>query len=206
MNFKSKKNDLIKSMKLSSSLNTKIVISAFKKVSREDFVPERLRAHSYIDKPLPIGEEQTISQPTTVAIMTESLEPRKGHKILEIGTGSGYQTAVLSEIVGSRGLVVTLELLPFLYEFGKKNLKSYSNVEIFCADGSKGYPYKSPYDRIIVTAEANKIPELLFSQLREGGILVIPVNGKLLKVQKFKDKQEVTDLGHFAFVPFIGNY
>ncbi len=206
MTFETKRKKLIGDMKKSGALRTSKVISAFRKVKREDFVPNRFKSEVYLDEPLPIGEGQTISQPTTVAIMTEALELFKGQKVLEVGLGSGYQAAIIAEIVGSKGLVMTLERLPLMYEFGKRNLRDYMNVEIFCVDGSRGYPFKAPYDRIIVAAEANKFPERLFDQLKEGGILVIPVSGKLIKVQKIKGKQEVTDLGRFAFVPLIGDY
>lgn len=205
-NFDAKRKKLVDSLKKSKALNSRRIISAFKKTKREEFIPLNLREHAYTDEPLPIGEMQTISQPTTVAIMTEELEPNSGQKILEIGTGSGYQTAILSEILGSKGRIISLEKLPFLYELARKNLKNYQNINVFCADGTRGYPYKAPYDRIIVTAEAKKIPEHLIKQLKPGGVLIIPVKGKLLKVQKHKDNYETKELGKFAFVPLVGKY
>ncbi len=206
MSFTGQRKQLVESLKASGNLRSRRVISAFQNVKRHEFVPTGIKNLAYSDEPLPIGEGQTISQPTTVSIMTEAIEPRSGHRILEIGTGSGYQAAILAEVVGSKGLIITLERLPLLYEFGKYNLRNYRNVEVFCADGTRGYPYKAPYDRILVAAGASKVPEHLVNQLKEGGILIIPVKGKMLKVQKVGSKKEVMELGHFAFVPLVGDY
>lgn len=200
------KKDLINKLIASKAIVSKRIVSAFKNIDRADFVPAESKSAAYLDKPLPLASSQTISQPTTVGIMTEALEPKPGQLILEIGTGSGFQTAILSEVVGSKGTVVTLERLPLLYQYGKKNLQSYSNVEMFCSDGTLGYPYKAPYDRILVAAEAKKFPNHLFNQLKHGGIIVIPVKGRLLKIQRLKDDGEVTDLGAFSFVPLVGEY
>jgi protein-L-isoaspartate(D-aspartate) O-methyltransferase len=203
-----RKEALIKFWRNSKIITSKAVLRAFEKVPREDFVLSEYRTYAYVDEPLPTFAGQTISQPTTVAIMTQALEPKAGQKILEIGTGSGYQAAVLSEIVGSKGQVITIERIKDLFEFAKKNLKSYENVKVICADGSKGYTKEAPYDRIIVTAAAKQIPENLFGQLKEKGTMVIPVgktsfSQRLLKIKRMKNKKEIKDLGPFVFVPLI---
>lgn len=203
------KKDLIDYFVRKGTLKDKRIISAFKSVKRENFVLDEQKKYAYVDDPLPLMAGQTISQPTTVAIMTEALEPLPGQKILEIGTGSGYQATILSKIGGSKGKVVTIERIPELYEFAKNNLSRFRNVKVILGDGSLGWPKSAPFDRIIVTAAAPKIPETLFSQLKEGGILVTPVgkellSQKMLKVKKFKGKKVVEDLGYFVFVPLIG--
>ena len=206
MTLSSNHSSLLKNLVDNGTLKSKRIISAFKNVKREYFVPARLKDIAYTDEPLPLGAGQTNSQPATVAIMIESLEPKKGQKILEIGAGSGFQSAILSGIVGSKGLIISLEKLPLLYEFGKMNLSKFKNVEYFCADGTKGYPYKAPFDRIIVSADAQKVPDALVKQLVPGGILIIPVKGRALKIQKLDDNIEVKEIGHFNFVPLVGEY
>jgi len=211
--FEERRNALVEYLICEGVLVTKEIIDAFRKVPREEFVPEELKDEAYIDIPLPIGEGQTISQPTTVAIMTEALKPEKGNKILEVGAGSGYQAAILCEIVGEEGIVYTVERLKKLYEFAKKNIEKcgYKNVKLFLGDGSIGLKEFAPYDRIIVTACAPKIPEPLISQLKDGGRMVIPVGRmygiqKLLLIKKNGENIKEENLGPFAFVPLIGKY
>ena len=184
-------------------LKTKSVINAFKKVPRENFVTDEYKKHAYVNEPLPIGQGQTISQPLTVAVMTELLEAKKGHKILEVGTGSGYQAAILSEIVGLRGKIITTEIIPELFEFAKENLAGYKNVNVFNIDGSLGFDKDAPYDRIIVTASAPSVPKPLIEQLKEGGRLVIPVEDRMMLIEKNKKIKE-TFVGYYAFVPLRG--
>lgn len=179
------------------------VLSAIEKVPRENFIPEKLRDMAYLDEPLPLMAGQTISQPTTVAIMTGALELKKGQKVLEVGSGSGYQAAILSELVGSKGKVYTIERIKALVNFAKKNLKGYKNVKIIHGDGTKGYAKSAPYNRIIVTAAAAELPQVIFSQLKEGGIMVIPIEDHLFKIKKTKGKAQMEDLGLFAFVPLL---
>src|SRR3989344_560390 len=166
------KGALITSWINSGVLKDKEIISAFQKVPRENFVLKEYKEQAYLDEPLPILKNQTISQPTTVAIMTQALAPKAGNKILEIGTGSGYQAAILSEIVGKKGKVYTIERIKGLFEFAKKNLKKHKNVVRIFGDGSKGYKEAAPFSRIIITAAANEIPNALFEQLKEKGILL----------------------------------
>ena len=200
---------LIKYLTESGYLKTKEIINAFKKVPRQDFVPSKFKKYAYIDEPLPTLKGQTISQPATIATMTEALKPKKDDKILEIGAGSGYQSAILSEIVGSDGKVITIEIVKELYKYAKEKLSKYKNVMIIYGDGSLGYEQEKPYDGIIVTASAPCVPEPLKEQLKIGGRLVIPVGvyaQKMLLLTKTKRGFEETDLGYFMFVPLTGKY
>ena len=194
------------------------VIKALKRVPREEFVPERLRRYAYLDQPLPIGYGQTISAIHMVAIMTEELKPRPGDKVLEVGTGSGYQAAVLAEIVAKmdpskKGMVYTIERISELAEFARRNLEktSYSNyVKVIVGDGTLGYPEAAPYDKIIVTAAAPDVPKPLIDQLRDGGRLVIPVGNRfiqrLLTIEK-RGGEIIRKWGiECMFVPLIGRY
>jgi protein-L-isoaspartate(D-aspartate) O-methyltransferase len=186
-------------------LKTKNVINAFNEIPREDFIHEQYRKQAYVNEPLPTMAGQTISQPLTIAIMTEALDVRKGNKILEIGTGSGYQAALLSKIVGEKGKVITTEIIPELFEFASKNLKKYANVTVVQGDGSLGHENEH-YDRIIVTADAGEVPAPLVKQLTDGGKMVIPVRGEMLLLAKNKSRMTRTFLGYFAFVPLRGRY
>lgn len=153
------------------------VLRAFLKVPRHLFVPPGFEEQAYEDHPIQIGHEQTISQPYIVAFMIEELELRKEDRVLEIGTGSGYQTALLAELVHE---VYSVELVPNLYESARKRLNflGYSNVNLSCGDGRKGWVDKSPFDKIIVAAASNDIPKNLIEQLKEGGMTIIPVGGE----------------------------
>lgn len=192
-------------------LKSENIIKTFQEVDRKNFIPEKYHRYAYIDEPIPIGYGQTISAPSIVAMMTELLEPKKGDKILEIGAGSGYQAAILSKIVGDNGKIITIERIPELANFARNNLRNYKNVEIIVGDGTLGYPKEAPYDRIIVTACAPEIPEPLIEQLKEDGIMVIPVGGdvlfqKLYKIRKTKRGIEKEFINYVAFVPLIGEH
>ncbi|MEM5798419.1 MAG: protein-L-isoaspartate(D-aspartate) O-methyltransferase [Candidatus Aenigmatarchaeota archaeon] len=185
-------------------LKTPAIISAFRSVNRELFVPKDMRALAWSDQPLPIGHSQTISAPHMVAIMTELLQPKKSDIVLEIGAGSGYQAAILSKLVKR---VITIELEPSLVTLAKKNLSSAGckNVKIIQGDGSKGWPKEAPYDKIIVTCGCPEIPSTLVEQLKEGGRIVIPVGSTDYQVLtvgiKKKGKLEVSQHGGCIFVP-----
>ncbi|HDM90178.1 MAG TPA: protein-L-isoaspartate(D-aspartate) O-methyltransferase [candidate division WOR-3 bacterium] len=186
------------------------VIEAMLKVPRHLFVPPPYREEAYNDYPLSIGRGQTISQPYMVAVMTEALELKGDEKVLEIGTGSGYQTAVLAEIASE---VFTIERDPLLAERARELLESlgYRNIHFRVGDGTLGWPEEAPFDRIIVTAAAPSIPKPLREQLRVGGIIVIPVGGRygqtLVKGKKVSDeKMEIEELFDCAFVPLVGEY
>lgn len=192
---------------LQTVIHDKAVLSAFQEVPREAFVPHDLQDSSYADIPLPILGGQTISQPTTVLLMTQFLQVKEGQKILEIGTGSGYQAAILSMLVGSKGNVITTEIVKELYHFGKRNLKLYTNVRVLHIDGSQGYAQEAPYDRIILTAASPKAPVHLLSQLKKDGLLLAPVGDissqRMLCINK---EGTIEDLGGFLFVPLTGKY
>ncbi len=199
---KEKREKLINQLIESGILKSKSVIEAFKKIPRENFVRPEDKEHAYENIPLPIGSYSTISQPLTVAAMTEALSVSRGQKILEIGTGSGYQAAILSILIGNKGKIITLEVNKEVYEFGKQNLKDYKNAETILSDGSVGYEKEALYDRIIVTAAASKMPEELIKQLKVGGILVIPVAEEMFKIIKISETEIKKEfLGNYAFVP-----
>ena len=185
------------------------VLAAFRRVPRHLFVSEALRDQAYGDYPLPIGEQQTISQPYIVAEMTQALDLGEDDRVLEIGTGSGYQAAILAQIVYR---VYTIERKHSLY-LQTRNLFDklhYHNIVMKYADGTKGWQDESPFDGIIVTAGAPQIPEVLIDQLGEGGRLVVPVGNQhaqeLIKV--FRDDQDIrqTNLGGCRFVKLVGEY
>ena len=197
------KHALIVYWRNSNTVTDETVLSALEKVPRENFVLKEHKESAYFDVPLPLMAGQTISQPTTVAIMTNALELKSGQKVLEVGTGSGYQAAILSELVGSKGKVYTIERIKALVNFAKKNLKGYKNINIIHGDGTKGYAKAAPYNRIIVTAAAAELPEIIFEQLKEGGIMVIPIEDHMFKITKVKGKPKMEDFGLFAFVPLL---
>ncbi len=195
-------------------LRSERVVRAMSKVPRELFLPPELRKYAYLDTPLPIGFGQTISAPHMVALMTELLEVQVGNKVLEVGTGSGYQAAILAELVGDEGHVYTVEIVKELVEFSRENLMRagyLGRVTVIHGDGSLGYEAASPYDRIIVTAAAPDIPNPLVSQLRPGGRMVIPVGDAYLQhltvVRKDVDSSVEVEVGTpCVFVPLVGRY
>lgn len=205
-----KKESLIRYWQSSGLIKDRSVIEAFRKIRRENFMPKEMKHLAYEDNAFPLMKGQTISQPTTVMIMTQALEVKAGMKVLEIGTASGYQAALLSELVGSKGRVITTEIIPELYESGKKNLSKFKNVKVVLHDGSTGYKKEAPFDRIIVTAACREIPKALTAQLKSDGILVAPVgpeyNQKMIKLKKVRGKIQEEYLGDFVFVPLRGKY
>jgi protein-L-isoaspartate(D-aspartate) O-methyltransferase len=185
------------------------VLDAILSVPRHEFVPEKFRADSYADKPLPIGEGQTISQPFMVGAMTEALELSGSERVLEIGTGSGYQSAVLSLLARE---IISIESHTSLALTAQERLGrlGYANVHIHNGDGSLGFADAAPYDAILITAAAPEIPPVLAVQLREGGRLVIPVGGQqnqeLLQVRKEDGALHSRVLFDCRFVPLLGRY
>jgi len=190
-------------------LKTPEIIDAFHKIDRVDFVPEELKHEAYTNVPLPIGHGQTISQPLTVAFMLELLQPKSGYKILDVGSGSGWQSSLLAYIIGNEGRVIAIERIPELSEFGKENARKYNfkNLKFIVGDGSMGYKKEAPYDRIIVAASAfNKIPDELKNQLKIGGRMVIPVENSIwLVIKKEENKFEEKEFPGFVFVPLVEN-
>lgn len=202
--------NLIRDLIYQGYLKTDRIIEAFSRIRRVDFVPEDLESASQANIPLPIGQGQTISQPLTVAFMLEKLEPLPGDKVLDIGSGSGWTTALLAHIVGKYGRVIGMERIKELCNFGINNISKYhliegGQVKIICADGIKGYINEAPYDRILVSASAKEIPKELKKQLKVGGRMVIPVESSIWALEKISDKdfREVEYPG-FVFVPLVG--
>jgi protein-L-isoaspartate(D-aspartate) O-methyltransferase len=182
------------------------VVAALRKVPRHLFVPEEYRREAYEDYPLPIGEGQTISQPYIVALMTQMLEIKPGRKVLEIGTGSGYQAAVLAELGAE---VYTIEILPSLAERARDRLLKlgYGKVHVLTGDGYRGYPAAAPFDAVIVTAAPEKIPQPLVDQLGPGGRLVVPIgkySQELKLVRKTENGTTTEDMLPVRFVPMVG--
>ncbi|GAB6054916.1 protein-L-isoaspartate O-methyltransferase [Methanobacterium movens] len=191
------------------------VKKAMETVPREEFLPEEFQSRAYLDQPLPIGEGQTISAPHMVAIISEKLDLKKGMNVLEIGTGFGYNAAIVAEIIGEEGHLYSIERISSLAEVAKKNLKltGYDKrVTVIVGDGTKGLPAHAPFSRIYVTAGAPDIPESLKNQLEIGGKLIIPVgssnyNQELIIIDKIgENKFKSKKLGGVAFVPLIGEY
>ncbi len=184
------------------------VIAAMKQVQRHLFVPSSVQSAAYQNTPLPIGHGQTISAPDIVAMMTEALKPKATDKVLEIGTGSGYQAAVLSKLVKH---VYTIEIVEPLASSAKQRLQDlgYTNVTVKAGDGYQGWPKHAPFDSIIVTCAPNEVPQPLVDQLKEGGLMVIPVGEeggaqKLYLIKKKGGKLEKTELADVIFVPMTG--
>jgi protein-L-isoaspartate(D-aspartate) O-methyltransferase len=204
MDFEAAKARLIEH--LSSEIRDERVLAVMAGIPRERFVPPGEQDLAYEDIPLPIGLDQTISQPFIVALMTEALELTGSEKVLEVGTGSGYQTAILAELAR---LVITVERLPALTEGAKRVLDSlgYTNIVVHLAEKALGWPAEAPYDAIVVTAGAPRVPVDLLAQLAIGGRLVIPIGSRyvqeLYKVTKFKKKNIVQNLGGCRFVLLI---
>ena len=193
-------------------LKTSCIIDAFRKIKRAGFVPAEIvkeQGEDFVNEynaPLPIGFDQTVSQPLTVAFMLELLQPEGGHNVLDVGSGSGWQTALLCQIVGSKGFVSAIEFIPELREFGESNIEEYNfnNVKFVCGNGTKGLVEKAPFDRIIVAASGEKIPSAWKEQLKIGGRLVAPIGNSIwLLVKKSARKFEEKEYPGFAFVPLV---
>jgi protein-L-isoaspartate(D-aspartate) O-methyltransferase len=204
--YSSLRERMVKEQIIDRGISDKAILSAMRKVPRHLFVPADIQDEAYDDNPLPIGYGQTISQPYIVAYMTEVSRPEPGKKVLEVGTGSGYQAAVLSEITDT---VYTIEIIPELAKEASARFKKlgYRNIKVRYGDGYKGWPEHSPFDIIIVTAAPEEIPQPLLDQLAENGRLVIPVGGpyavqELILVVKKNGKTESKRLTFVRFVPF----
>jgi len=201
--------EMVRSQIEARGINDPEVLAAFRKVPRHLFVSEALRDQAYGDYPLPIGEQQTISQPYIVAEMTQALELDKNDRVLEIGTGSGYQAAILAQIVFR---VYTVERIRSLHMQARNLFDKlhYYNIVTRYADGTKGWQDESPFNAIIVTAGAPDIPDVLVSQLTAGGRLVLPVGNQhtqeLIKIYRDQDSIQQTNLGGCRFVKLVGEH
>ncbi len=198
--LKKRKSNLLNSLK-EQGFEERIV-QAFEKVKREEFVPFIQKGLSYEDIPLPIGQGQTISQPSTIAFMLSILNVKDGEKVLEVGSGSGYVLALLSEI-NKEGKIFGVERIEELLHLSKEKLEKFPNVKIFKAQKEFGLKKHSPFDKILVSASAEEIPKELVEQLKIGGVLVIPVKDSILKLEKQKTESKITEYEGFAFVPLV---
>lgn len=205
--YVSLREQMVKDQIISRGVSDKLVLKAMLKVQRDKFVPDEVKRLSYIDSPLPIGDDQTISQPYIVALMTELLGLTGDEKVLEIGTGSGYQAAILAEIIKE---VYTIEILKSLADTACQRLQKlgYKNIKVKCGDGYKGWEEYAPFDGIIVTCAPDHIPQPLIDQLKIGGKMVIPVGEQyqeLLLLTKISDSQLTRkSIIPVRFVPMTG--
>jgi protein-L-isoaspartate(D-aspartate) O-methyltransferase len=212
---------LIQKLVRSGVLKSSDVVRALRLVPREPFLPENVKANAAMDFPLPIGSGQTASAPHMVSIMDEALELEVGHKVLEVGAGSGWHAATIAEIVAPSGTskaewghVYTIERLAELAAFADQNIANtgYSDrVTVIHQDGTLGYTEEAPYDRILVAAAGPQVPKPLVEQLKNGGVLLVPVGGDqfyqtLVRVRKVDGKTVEENLGGVAFVPLIGKH
>jgi protein-L-isoaspartate(D-aspartate) O-methyltransferase len=200
--------DLVDELVETGYLKTTRIIDAFRKIDRRDFVPEDYKNFAYLNQPLPISGGQTISQPLTVAFMLELLELSEGQRVLDIGTGSGWQAALLAEIVGLKGKVVSIERIESLSRQAQKNLSKFhfDNLELVVGNGGLGYPLGVPFDRIVAAASAGEIPMAWKEQLKIGGIIVAPVGHSLVKLVKKSENEFETERHEgFVFVPLVSD-
>ena len=204
------KEKLIEKLIKDGYLKTPTIIDAFNKIDRADFVPENLREVAYANQALPIGEGQTISQPLTVAFMLELLQPKKGDKILDVGSGSGWQAALLSEIVGDEGKIISIERISNLKLMAESNIEKYKFLtkgitKVILGDGRDGYKEGAPYDKIIVAASAkDEIPYAWKEQLKIGGKIVAPLGQSIIIIEKIGQSEFVEkSFFGFTFVPLL---
>jgi len=201
--------NLIKELVDSGWLKTPQIIEAFYNIKREDFVLEEVKDWAYINDALTIGYNQTISQPLVVALMLELLSPQSGEKILDIGAGSGWTTALMAYLVKPKGKVIAIDIIPELVEFGTKNVGKYNFikkgiVKFICADGKLGYEKEAPYDKILVSASASEAPQELLRQLKIEGKIVLPLNDSIFAIDKTSDNDYVKrEFPGFVFVPLV---
>ena len=199
------KEELLRSLK-NRGISQK-VLDAFSKVKREDFVDKDLENSAYNDGVLPIGKGMTISQPYTIGVMLDLLKPEEGQKVLELGSGCGYVSALISVIVGEKGRVYGVEIIPELVEKSKRNLRNYQNVKVYSGNGRKGLKEKAPFDRIIISAACDEIPKKVLHQLKDKAMAVAPIGPQyeqvLISIQRENNTFSIREkVPGFRFVPF----
>lgn len=205
--FAAQRESMVQEQMIRRGISNERVLAALRKVPREEFVPDQVRQASYADRPLPIGYDQTISQPYIVAFMTQQLQPQTQDRVLEIGTGSGYQAAILAELVAE---VYSIEIIEPLAKTAEATLQrlGYKNVQVKAGDGYKGWPEHAPFTSIIVTCAPERVPQPLVDQLKEGGRMIIPVGGRgdqeLYLLEKKSGRLERRAILPVRFVPMVG--
>ncbi len=197
--------ELVSAMQQSGALRTPRIIDAFRATDRARFLPDAVRHRAYGDEPLPLGELQTVSQPSTVAFMLELLDAQPGNTVLDVGSGSGWTTALLAHLVGPTGRVLGIERIDQLVEFGRANIASLMlpQATIEHAGTELGAPKQAPFDRILVSAAADTFPDELMSQLAERGTMVLPVGHTLLRVVRVEHQPIIDRYEGYVFVPLI---
>jgi len=206
-------NTFVDFLKSAGYLKTSLIIDAFKRIDRKDFIPENKKANAYVNTPLSIGFGQTISQPIVVAFMMELLRPEAGECVLDVGSGSGWTTALLAALVGAKGRVVAIERIPALEKMTKENTSKYGFikkriVKVFCGDGTLGAPDDllppAGFDKILAGAAGNEIPEKWKKQLKIGGRIVAPVRDSIVMLYKTSaEKFKTKEFSGFRFVPLV---
>ena len=209
MDYTNLRKAMVESQLVARDITDEKVIRAFNLVERYKFVPDEFKKNSYENHPLPIGDNQTISQQYIVALMVQLLKLEGNEKVLEVGTGSGYETAILCQIVKD---VFTVECIDALSRNAQKilNETGYKNIHFKIGDGTQGWPQEAPFDRIIVSAASSKVPEPLLDQLNDPGRLVIPVgdrfNQNLIVINKEDGRLQTSNICGCSFVPLVGKY
>jgi len=200
------KQNLTKNLVSAGLINKRLIKKAFNRIDRKDFVLSEYKEMAYTDQPLPIGFSQTISQPSTVAFMLKLLGAREGDRVLDVGSGSGWTSALLAQIVGDNGFVIAVEKIKELINQSKKNISKYrfENIVFKKSSQTLGYDEGSPYDKILVSASSDEIPEELIKQLKIGGVMVIPVRNSIVRVKKTKNNAiRKRDFPGFVFVKLV---
>ncbi len=209
MDFAELRKRMVDEQLLAREIMDKRVLAAFEKVERHKFIPEALHSSAYADFPVPIGENQTISQPYIVALMTEKLDLKGVERVLEVGTGSGYQTAILAELAKK---VYSIERFEALAQKAQDTLSGlgYENIEIKVGDGTLGWPEEAPFERIIITAAGPEVPLPLFEQLAENGKMILPLGNLFSQVLTLVEKKQgqihTSDICGCVFVPLVGKF
>lgn len=221
--FMNSNEKLIELLEKDGYLNKEVIIEAFKHIDRKDFIPEEFKSEAYKNEALPIGNNQTISQPLVVAFMLELLDLQSGEKVLEIGTGSGWKTVLMAHILTNAKKeinktstnisysIVSIERIEDLYKTAKKNISKYNQeiqdtVNLILGDASIGYKEFAPYDKIIAAAETEEVPQIWLEQLKIGGRIVAPIKNSIIVIEKkSKDKYEKKEYFGFSFVPLVKN-
>jgi protein-L-isoaspartate(D-aspartate) O-methyltransferase len=200
------KKSILSALKQDKLIKNEAVLKAFDKVKREDFLPDYLKNLAYSDAPLPINESESMNSITTTLFFIDLLEPKEGQTIYEIGAGTGYSTALLSEIVGKKGKIISFEINKEIYGKAKKNLKKHSNIDLVLGNGLKGFPDFAPYDSIIIFGSLDEEPKNLLNYLKVGGKLIYPhgkILQKLIRITRMEKGAKKEEFGEYRLSKMI---